>query len=57
MNDKDLNKICNINGHGLINVPWIRGSKTKPGRPKLKKPSAGRATETSEGLWDLWQYL
>ena len=28
-----------------LDLPWIRSSKTKPGRPKPKKPSAGRTSE------------
>ena len=33
----------NISPGSPSNIPWIRGSKTKPRRPKSKKPSAGGA--------------
>ena len=44
-------KIASFSFKGL---PWIRGSKTKPGGPKSKTPSAGWASKASEGLRSVW---
>ena len=39
-------------GFALVVLSWIKGSKAKPRRLKSEKPSAERASEASEGLWN-----